>query len=222
MNQYGEEVTEPPTWYFKSEGLWGSLGLRIVPAERIDVSPLLIGLLHFISQWGALGAKSQVGFGVVQLETVADPLPLYTYLALVENSVPPDHYGAWPNLSQMFFAQFTPGRTDRVALAELKTELRALFRPDDGVRHTLLGTITGSRRASLVKVSAPYGDPAQMRVWGWVPDAAWRVNAVREIHTHLHTLDSGLTWQELGSTRDPAHHHATALAFAADLLGVTP
>jgi CRISPR-associated protein Cmr1 len=212
-----------PTWYFKTQALAGSLQVQLIPIGDQDVTPVITGLLQFIADWSALGARPQLGFGVVSLPERVDRQTLYDRLALVDSSTRLADYGNLPALHNLFFARLQAPSQDWKEVLNLKYDLRQLFAGTASreLRHSLFGTVRGDRRASKVRISAPYGNPPVMRVWGWVPTRDQPLTSIPTIHTHLSKLDPNLTWRELNSSRDTVQQHSQPLEFLADLLEVT-
>jgi CRISPR-associated protein Cmr1 len=212
-----------PKWYFKTQALGGSLQVRLIPVGDEDVTPIIAGLLQFIADWSALGARPQLGFGVVHLQERAVGQPLYNRLALTASNRALSSNNL-PSLENIFFARIAAPSSDWKEVLDLRYDLRQLFAGNINrkLRHSLFGTVSGQRRASKVKVSAPYGSPPAMRIWGWVPEDNRPRSSIPTIHTHLLSVDSDLTWRELDSKRDTEAVYTEPLEFLADLLEVNP
>jgi CRISPR-associated protein Cmr1 len=212
-----------PTWYFKTQALAGSLQVQLIPIGDEDVTPIIAGLLQFIADWAALGARPQLGFGVISLPERVNRQPLDGRLAMVASSARPSHYDNLPSLHNLFFARLQAPSQDWKEVLNLKYDLRQLFAgtANRNLRHSLFGTVKGDRRASKVKISAPYGNPPAMRLWAWVPARDQPQTSIPTIYTHLLKLDPNLTWRELNSSRDTVQQHSQPLEFLADLLEVT-
>src|SRR6266568_3487087 len=65
---------EPPKWYLNGPPLFGSIEMKITatgPKEPTSNEPFQLkvidSLFQFIEEWGSLGAKPQMGLGVVQI-----------------------------------------------------------------------------------------------------------------------------------------------------------
>ena len=62
-------------WYLSS-GKMGTFYLRIVADERTQAQ--ILALIQFIARWGSLGARPQLGYGLVEITDVKNP-PSSTY-----------------------------------------------------------------------------------------------------------------------------------------------
>lgn len=220
---HGKVQEKVPKWYFKPQARGGSLRIHLVPVGSEDVSRIVAGLLQFVADWAALGARSQLGFGVVHLPERVDGRSLYDRIALAAGDQA-SHYGGLPSLGNLFFARVTAPNGDWEAVLDLKYDLRQLLAGSTRrrLRHSLFGTAARDQRlACKVKVSAPHGDPPVMRIWGWVPDGDQPTSSVPAIYSLLKSIDTSLTWRELSSPRDTVREHRDPLEFLADLLEVT-
>jgi CRISPR-associated protein Cmr1 len=199
------KTSKPPTWYFPREledkPRSGTFTIQI---QGLDTKfrPEIIGsLIQFIADCAALGARPQMGFGVVQIDGKRiDTKPLYDWLI---NIVGNHTYQELPSLTNVFLVQIQP-KSLKTSFQEkdtfnLKYDLRQLFRientpqqsksenkglvlkmnqntnrdnNDKDLRHFLMGTVANDRMAAKVKISRSYGNDKLMRVWGWVPDKA--------------------------------------------------
>ncbi len=225
IDSRGRERT--PTWYFpdslNSKPRSGAVSIYIQNLAQ-DFPPEVIGgLLQFIADWAALGARAQMGFGVIELlNERINTRPLYDWLvATAGNCAYPD----LPSLQNVFLTRIQlENATDRDTF-NLKYDLRQLFAQDKRLRHFTMGTVKGKRIAAKVKMSRPYGD-GLMRVWGWIPEQAevyqgsWNRNAVVDaIYQHLSANYNLQTWREINSPRDTdIPNNGDAQAFLRGLL----
>ncbi len=199
-----------PTWWFpEKEGdkpRSGCLTIRVVPlADNFDPE-IIMGLLQFIADWAALGARAQMGFGVV--EPVNDRLntrPLYEHLSAINGS---KTYPSLPSLNNIFFAQINP--KNKLCFTEedtfvLKHILRQKF-TNKKIRHFVMGTVSGDKIASKVKISRPYpyGDEKFIRLWGWLPEnfeeapEHYNRESCRDIiYQHISSNYNLVEWKEL-------------------------
>ena len=201
VNQHGERIT--PTWPLKGRPRQGEFSIQI--DARPDFKPeVAAGLLAFIARWGALGAKAQMGFGVVEL---LDPVDMTPFLNWCKTRGVEKHalYAAEPGLHNLFFARIAPHSPSNQTTFNLRHDIRRLFAGNRGQRHFVCGSIQGGNRtATKVKISLPYN--GQMAVWGWIPDAVEQygrsrdqtVQVIHDLLTH-HNLN---TWREFNSQRD--------------------
>jgi CRISPR-associated protein Cmr1 len=201
-----------PTWYFppnpQDNPKSGTLTIHIQSLAH-DFSPEVIGgLLQFMADWGTLGARTQMGFGVMEpVHGRFDTHPLYDWLLAAAGQ---HQYPQLPSLHNLFLARIQrPNATDQETF-NLKYDLRQLFSglQHRHLRHFIMGTVQGGRMATKVKMSRPYGD-GLMRVWGWIPEeasvyqGAWDRNAVvQAMYRYLHANYNVQVWREMHSPRD--------------------
>lgn len=224
--------TRRPTWYFpdkpSDKPRSGHLNIQIqslVPDFPVEVPA---GLIQFIADWTALGARAQMGFGVIEIENgPIDTRPLYEWLAPITGS---QQDATLPSLRNIFLARISPkdgGQFREQDTFNLKYDLRQLFANDKVLRHFIMGTVRDQRMAAKVKMSRPYGD-GLMRVWGWIPEeaqeyrATWnRGTVVDAIYQHLNNNYAIQVWREMSSPRDTAMpRNDDAQAFLRDLLAI--
>lgn len=220
--------TKTPTWYFPdpisnsrptpaNTPREGTISVRIQSLDPNFAPEILGGLIQFVADWAALGAKTQMGFGVVEMEgdQHISMTPLFDWLRPVVSG---NHYPTLPSLQNIFLARISPrdgGQFSEQDTFNLKYDLRRLFSNDRGVRHFVMGTVRGQRRAAKVKISRPYANN-QMRIWGWIPEeaAVWNNKWDREkvmdaIHQHVDANYTIEIWRELNSTRDTVTPNCT-------------
>jgi len=217
-----------PAWWFPDHPRVSKLTIRVQSLAE-DFPPEVIGgLIQFIADWAAIGARAQMGFGVIELTNGrVDTQPLRDWLIPVAGA---HYYTDLPSLRNIFLARISPpngGQFKEQDTFNLKYDLRQLFASDKRLRHFIMGTVKGQRIAAKVKMSRPYGD-GLMRVWGWIPEevdvysSSWDRNAVvAAIYKHLSTNYTLQVWREMDSTRDTATPgNSTTVAFLQSLLGI--
>lgn len=226
----GKEKT--PRWWLWAEDAQeskkpreGTFSLRVEsPFPDFDLQ-IIAGLVQFLADWAAIGAKAQVGFGVVEaLEAPADIRPLYQRLVMIKGN---SRYPRLPSLQNIFLARIRVPNAAKEETFNLKYELRRLFANDEYLRHFIMGTVKGNRMAAKIKGSLPYGN-GLMRVWGWVPEEAdvykggWdREKVVCAIYQHLKANYTLEAWREMNSARDTVTpDNKDAEAFLRSLLGL--
>jgi CRISPR-associated protein Cmr1 len=215
-----------------------------------DFKPEIIGgLIQFIADWAALGARPQMGFGVIQVEgNRIDTQTLYDWLITTVGS---HTYPDLPSLQNIFLAKIQSKDSSQsfteVDTFNLKYNLRTLFRPKDGksdnlksLRHFIMGAAPddkkGSkaeddRQAAKIKISRPCKDKhgnEYIHVWGWIPTEAevykngWdRKRIVDTIYEHLKANYTLHNWREMNSERDTVTANQTNIqAFLHGLLRV--
>lgn len=225
--------TRTPTWYFpdkqSDKPRSGNFSIQIQSVAQDFQPEIIAGLLQFLADWAAIGARAQMGFGVMTPASGRfDTRLLYDWLLASAGN---RQYAQLPSLQNIFLACIQrPSATDQDTF-NLKYDLRQLFsgQQNRDVRHFIMGTVQGERMAAKVKMSRPYGH-GLIRVWGWIPEVAevyqgsWNRNAViAAIYQHLSTSkDYTLQyWREINSPRDTAApNNSNAQAFLRSLLGL--
>lgn len=244
VNNGEKECT--PTWYFADPT---RVNQRPTPANVpkegefvIDIQNLaydfpskevIAGLIQFIADWAALGARPQIGFGVVDLvDGRINAKSSYKWVTAVAGN---HQYNDLPSLRNMFFARIVPKNGSSFSEEEeketfnLKYDLRRLFPNDQKLRHFIMGTVEEERMAAKVSMSRPYEhkEKSTIRVWGWIPQKAkqyqngWdREKVVNSIHNHLESNYCLEVWREMNSSRDTGTPNNNAVAFLRSLLGL--
>jgi CRISPR-associated protein Cmr1 len=207
--------TRTPTWYFQNPPQAGQFSIQIQSLQPEFSVETIQGLIQFVTDWAALGARPQMGFGVVEITSERLDSNPFNTLELTGNGSDE----RLPSLQNMFFARIQhPNATDQNTF-NLKYDLRLLFANDTGVRHFVMGTVKGDRIGSKIFMSRPYAN-GLMRVWGWVSKQAdiWNSNWDREsvltqIRNHLRTNYQLVTWREFNSLRDTNQQHTDMQKF---------
>jgi len=128
--------TGTPKWHFpeKSDDKPKS-GVFTLKIESLDPSfnpEVICGLVQFIADWSALGARSQMGFGVIKvLGDRINTQPLYNWLISIAGN---KLYLDMPSLQNIFLAQIQLKNSNsllkEIDTFKLKYELRGLFRTE--------------------------------------------------------------------------------------------
>jgi CRISPR-associated protein Cmr1 len=202
--------TRIPTWYFQSRPRSGNFVIRIQSLHPDFHPEIIAGLIQFVADWAAIGARPQMGFGVIEpaIERFGTKTLYDRLITMAGNQSYPD----LPSLRNIFLAQIKPKSANLLFSEQttfsLKYDLRRLFADDRKLRHFIMGTVEGGRMAAKIKVSRPY-EPGLMRVWGWIPEKsdaftpAWtRARVLDAIHQHLSTHYELHVWREMSSPRD--------------------
>lgn len=183
LDRQGNLVTVTPKWFFRGDledmPREGDFTLRIVPLS-VDFDPAIIkGLIQFIADWAALGARAQMGFGVIEMNRERlNSKPLFDHLKglhgahVYPNYLAPPNY---PSLDDFFFAKIR--KKNGSAFVEidpflLKYDLRRLFSDNKKIRHFVMGSIQETTPyAAKVSMSRPYDcdGNSTIRLWGWIP-----------------------------------------------------
>ena len=225
------EKKRQPSWYFpknlQDKPRTGNLVVQIYNTMP-DFQPAIIGgLLQFMADWAAIGARAQLGFGVFELPSGRlDTKPLYEWLV---GGARTRTYTRLPSLQNIFLARIRLENATVQDTFNLKYDIRQLFsgQQNKSLRHFVMGTTKDQRIASKVKISRPYNN-GLIRVWGWIPEEArvyegrWnRDSVVDAIYNHLRTKYSLEVWREMNSSRDTeTPNNGDSQAFLRSLLGL--
>ena len=234
--------TRTPKWYFRDptrsdnvpnipkEGQFRVIVQPLNPGFRIDV---ITGLIQFLADWATLGARAQIGFGVVALvDAPVDTQPFFEWLKPIAGN---NAYPYFPSLQNIFLARISPrdeGQFNEQDTFNLKYDLRRLFAENSQIRHFVMGKVymSGSRKekriAAKVKMSRPYNNGQEIRVWGWIPEHPetypknWnRERVVHMIYDHLSKNYTLRVWREMNSSRDTVlQNNSDAQLFLRSLL----
>lgn len=219
------KTNRKPTWWFPDYPRSGTLTVQIQSLAPDFPPEVIAGLIQFIADWAAIGARAQMGFGVIEpVNGRIDIQPLYDQLTSITDSRPDR---ALPSLRNIFLARIQLENPTDQDTFNLKYDLRQRFAKDKPLRHFIMGTVEEKRNAAKVKMSRPYGD-GLMRVWGWIPEQAnayqnsWdRSTVVQAVHQHLSANYALQVWREMNSARDTiAPNNNDAQAFLRSLLGL--
>jgi CRISPR-associated protein Cmr1 len=136
----GQQKT--PTWYFpdptqnsRPQANTPKQGIFILQVQSLHPSfrpDIIGGLIQFIADWSALGARPQMGFGVIRIEgSRIDTQPLYDWLiTTVGNNTSSD----LPSLQNIFLAKIQPKNSSPAFTEQdtfnLKYDLRNCFRTE--------------------------------------------------------------------------------------------
>ena len=218
-----------PTWWFPDYPRDSNLTIR-VESLASDFHPEVIGgLIQFIADWAALGARAQMGFGVIKpVNGRIDTELLFEWLKPITGT---NSYPGFPSLRNIFLARISPKKGRQFSEQDtfnLKYDVRQLFagQQNASLRHFVMGTAEGKRMAAKVKMSRPHKGRSEIRVWGWIPERAnayrrnWdRESVVRGIYDHLNTNYTLQVWREMNSSWDMnTPNNDDAQAFLGSLL----
>jgi len=181
---------------------------------------VILGLFKLIELHSGLAAKTQLGYGWIQLEQPPD-FDVTAFVKALKTAVaarPGDSEGL-PSLTEMFFAQIETRDRGITATLNLKYDLRSAFRNAFGgnrkLRHFICGTVKDGRQASKISLSQAVN--GTMRVWGWIPEDLCVPNVTRsqvvdEIKATIKKFRTLQSWREY----DPLQ--ADGAAFLTSLL----
>ncbi len=188
-------------WYLNGDPLSGQVTLKIIPTGSMDkegnkaFDPALIaGLIQLIAGRASLGAKPQMGLGVVQVINRQSTQSLLDHLKqIMSKHLKTDIDDKLPCLQNMFFARVDVGSTSESSTFDLKYDLRNMlrekFKGQNELRHVLMGYVERENRSGAkIMMSYPYGN-GTVRIWGWIPGLAHSKpsldNLLTEIYYHL-------------------------------------
>ncbi|NJM66641.1 MAG: type III-B CRISPR module RAMP protein Cmr1 [Acaryochloris sp. RU_4_1] len=129
---------KPPTWYFpkdlKDKPRSGTFTIQIQSLHPNFKPEVIGGLIQFIAYWSALGARPQMGFGVIQVEgSRINTQPLCDWLITIPKSESPNE--DMPSLQNIFLAKIQPKNPNSLFKEQdtfnLKYDLRQLFRTQE-------------------------------------------------------------------------------------------
>ncbi len=210
-----------PTWFFDNPPRAGSANITITAIDRRFQAEIVGGLIQFLADWASIGARPQMGFGLVRTTTRHDTHYLLTYL---QSSITGSKtYRDLPSLQNIFFASISEDRLPRNETFNLKYDLRRLFAANADLRHFVMGTVQREREGAKIMMSRPYNKDSTIRVWGWIPDEISKFRTTREqiikqIHTHLKTHYTLNYWREFNSQRDTQQQYTDPEEFLKSLL----
>lgn len=204
------KTDKKPTWWFHDYPRVGNLSIQIQSLTPEFPAAVIAGLIQFIADWAAIGARPQMGFGVIKPQKERfDTRPLYELVVPIADK---NTYPDLPSLQNIFLARISPKNNVQFSEREtfnLKWDLRQLFQNDYHLRHFIMGTVKDQRIAAKVRMSRPYDNGRLMRVWGWIPEkanvyqSAWnRDSVIAEIYKHLNKNYALQKWREMNSSRD--------------------
>jgi CRISPR-associated protein Cmr1 len=173
-------------WYLNGDPLAGQVTLSIISTARVEITkqelfdPAIISaLFQFIADRGSIGAKPQMGLGVVQVIERQNTQPLLDHLTKIialhqkngDLRTPIDD--ELPCLQNMFFARINVHSSSELATFDLKYDLRNMLREkfegDNLLRHTIMGYVKRDLRGGA-KIMMSYPDEnGTIRMWGWIP-----------------------------------------------------
>ncbi|RJO60651.1 MAG: type III-B CRISPR module RAMP protein Cmr1 [Dehalococcoidia bacterium] len=223
-------TNKKPTWWFPDQPRSGNLTIQMQSLDRYFPAGVIGGLLQFVADWAAVGAKAQMGFGVVEpVSGRVDTRPLYDWLVAAAGNRQYPKLPNLPNLQNIFLARIQLQNATDQSTFNLKYDLRQLFagQQNTKLRHFIMGTVEDGRMAAKVKMSRPYCG-GLMRIWGWIPDQAdvdsdkWdREKVVDAIYKHLSTNYTLQVWREMNSPRDSVTpNNVDIKVFSQSLLGL--
>lgn len=200
-SRFKKDGIKHPKWFFSGPGRSGRFLLQFTKLSPHFDPVLLQGTLRLIAEYGGLAARTQLGYGWIDIHVV-DEIDTENFIKAVNVRGSPDP--DLPALTNMFFATLATSDPGITATLNAKYDVRKVFREqfsDRKLRHYVCGTVQGDREGS--KVSFTQAVDGEMRVWGWLPHGMPKRDAViSEIHTALGQYGRIKSWREFNSPRD--------------------
>ncbi len=220
-------VDHDPKWYLSSNPLYGDVTLNVITTLPLEVkekeeqlldAKIICALIQFIADRGSIGAKPQMGLGVVRVIDRQNTQPLLEHLKQLvekhEHHKDRKNYHAYdelPSLHNMFFARVKVTSATESDTFDLKYDIRGMFRQafikDIDLRHTIMGSVhRGDRRGAKIMMSYPY-DNGIIRIWGWIPKLAGSHPSQGEILDEIYSLlediyrDNFSYWLDFNSSK---------------------
>ncbi|MGH2510995.1 MAG: RAMP superfamily CRISPR-associated protein, partial [Ktedonobacteraceae bacterium] len=206
------QKSKTPTWFFNSAPLCGSVHIKLITIDQQFQVEVIAGLIQFLADWATIGAKPQMGFGVVNIAERQTLHPLMDHLQHItelhgqcNDTRDFDYYNTLPSLQNMFFSSIRVPERSLTESFNLKYDLRRLFSTNTSLRHFVMGTVQGKPQGAKIMMSRPYN--GSIYLWGWIPDKVCqfgtsRADVIKQIYTHLHTTYTLNYWREWNSTYD--------------------
>jgi len=221
---------QAPSWYFNNgQGRGGEFDLKVIPTDP-NFDPMIIyGVLKLIEQHAGLAAKTQMGYGRIQVQpgNDFDPVQFVQKMQDIATQQPTSPETAeLPAFTDMFFAQIKPQEQGLTATVNLKFDVRAAFRESFGnnqtLRHWVCGSVQGNNRQAS-KIQTGQAIDGVMAVWGWIPQQLPVINVTREqvideIKKTIAGYGSIVYWHEFNSNRDTLARHTDRTIFLNTLL----
>ena len=194
--------TKIPTWYFKGAPRRGHVNIKLITTDQQFQIEVIAGLIQFLADWATIGAKPQMGFGVVDITNRQELQPLMEHLQTITGSA---SYDTLPSLRNIFFASIRTKNNSLEETFNLKYDLRRLFSTNKDLRHFVMGTVEDERQGAKIMMSRPYN--GTIRLWGWIPEEVSQIHTsraqvIKQIHSHLSTKYSINYWREFNSIHD--------------------
>lgn len=170
-------------WYLPGPGYMGKFTLNLIPWDAEMPLEQILLTLKLIALYGALGAKTGLGYGEVDILEMPN-FDISTTIEQWEKSLQKEnisqrpeqerrHFKRLPALTNMFFVHLqvnSANSPDWQPVADLRYALRqALYERCPGLQSFVMGEVRGQRRwASKIRMTVAVN--GQMHVWGWIPE----------------------------------------------------
>ncbi|HBL13376.1 MAG TPA: type III-B CRISPR module RAMP protein Cmr1, partial [Cyanobacteria bacterium UBA11162] len=141
----------------------GEFKIKIQSLDPNFNSEVIGGLIQFIADWSALGARPQMGFGVIQIEgNRIDTRPLYDWLITTDGI----NIYSDPSLQNIFLAKIQPKNSNSLFQEQDTSGHKGLVLKKDkntngddidkDLHHFIRGTVEGDPRAAKIKIYRAY------------------------------------------------------------------
>ena len=213
-----------PTWFFDNPPLNGNASVKIIATQGQFQAEIIGGLVQFLSNWASIGARPQMGFGIVIPISHQDTQYLLTNLQSIAGL---RKNRDLPSLQNMFFTSINADRFPNNESFNLKYDIRRLFAANSDLRHFVMGTVQKERQGAKVMMSRPYENKTSgnstIRIWGWIPEEVTKFDTsrdkvIKQIYDHFRTNYSIDYWREFDTGRDTERQYTNPQEFLKSLL----
>jgi len=190
-----------------------------------EKTALIYDLMCLISRHAALGAKTQLGYGVCQIQSDENFIgtSLLAELKAIQplNQNNPNRYQDFPDIRRMFFSTLLiDGQVNDVmeCWRQLKIDLRLCI-TDRNLRHCTMGWVqSATKRGSRVSLSRPYqiNNAWHARLWGWAP--AQDIDSVSSLIYKWGERKNVKQWIQYKSALDQTHKNVSITNFIQELM----
>lgn len=214
-----------PTWFFDNPPLTGNASVKIIATDRQFQAEIIGGLVQFLANWASMGARPQMGFGIINAISQQNTQYLLSHLQSVAGSRP---YSDLPTLQNAFFTSISADRLPGNESFNIKYDIRRLFAADANLRHYVMGTVQRERQGAKIMMSRPYENKkigkSTIRIWGWIPEEVTKFDSsrdkvIKQIYDNFRTHYSVDYWREYDSGRDTERQYTNPQEFLKSLLG---
>jgi CRISPR-associated protein Cmr1 len=232
--------------YAKNRSLTARKGEFTIKIQRLNrtFDPDIIGgLIQFIADYSALGARTQMGFGVIKIE--GDRIPVQPLCNWLIGTSGYKKYENLPSLNNIFLAKIKP-KNSNFDEKGIKHDLRQLFmanedKPEaksskpilkkdkkkvqiaeekDSYKDSSSENKEDKSMTAKIKISQPYKDKngnTVMRMWGWIPKTT-DIDSSNWNRDNYEIQD----WRKMNSSRNSVlQNQKDAQVFLRSLLGLS-
>jgi CRISPR-associated protein Cmr1 len=193
-----------PIWFFNNPPLVGNAKIEIIATDRTFQCQIIAGLVQFVADWASLGARPQMGFGIINVVPRQNTQYLLNHLQTLDGVKTSTDM---PSLQNIFFAHLSSTNLPSNETFNLKYDIRRLFAANANLRHFIMGTVQGERLGAKIMMSYPFVKDTTIRIWGWIPEEVTnfkttREQVIKQVYSHLVAKYHIDYWREFDSDRD--------------------